>query len=173
MNYPPLHMAVVLSALGVAALLDVQERRIPNALCAGLAVAGIGAQLVAHGWEATLWGILAGMAVIVIMWGVWTRGGIGGGDVKFAAATAIWLGVEILPVFFLAAALAGGVVAGCTYCMSRHDARLSIRRSLVLALWSRRLPPTTRSADRPSVPYAVAIALGGSIALFWPVGGPA
>ena len=52
----------------------------------------------------------AAAAVLVITFGFFARGWIGGGDAKLAAATALWLGFDHLLDYALYASLFGGVL---------------------------------------------------------------
>src|SRR5579864_5474724 len=50
----------------------------------------------------------AGASVLVVSFGLFIRGWIGGGDAKLAAASALWLGFDHLFVYLLYASLLGG-----------------------------------------------------------------
>ena len=52
----------------------------------------------------------AGCAVLVVAFGFFTRGWIGGGDAKLAAATALWLGFDHLLAYLVYASLFGGAL---------------------------------------------------------------
>ena len=52
----------------------------------------------------------AGAVVLIVSFGFFTRGWIGGGDAKLAAATAIWLGFDYLMNYLLYASLLGGAL---------------------------------------------------------------
>jgi prepilin peptidase CpaA len=52
----------------------------------------------------------AACVVLVAAFGFFTRGWIGGGDAKLAAATALWLGFDHLPAYLVYASLFGGVL---------------------------------------------------------------
>src|SRR5262249_12679567 len=52
----------------------------------------------------------AGLLVLVLAFGCFARGWIGGGDAKLAAATALWLGFDHLLNYLLCASLLGGVL---------------------------------------------------------------
>jgi prepilin peptidase CpaA len=53
---------------------------------------------------------LAGALVLVVSFGFYARGWIGGGDAKLAAATALWFGFEWLLPYLLWASIFGGVL---------------------------------------------------------------
>ena len=52
----------------------------------------------------------AGAVVLVIAFGFFARGWIGGGDAKLAAATALWLGFDHLLPYFIYASVFGGAL---------------------------------------------------------------
>jgi prepilin peptidase CpaA len=52
----------------------------------------------------------AGASVLVLSFGLFIRGWIGGGDAKLAAASALWLGFDHLFVYLLYASLFGGAL---------------------------------------------------------------
>lgn len=164
MNFPVAHLVPLAAFLLIGVIWDLRSRRIPNAVCAAIAVAGLGAQF----WDVGVWGALAGlgmgMGTIALLFVFWQRGGIGGGDVKLAGAVAMWLAPRALPVFWLASALAGGAVAAVCWAASRGAVRREIRANLTLAVLQQGIPTVSPGASgRLSVPYAVAIALGALI----------
>ncbi len=56
------------------------------------------------------WHIGAGAAVLVVAFGCFACGWIGGGDAKLAAATALWIGFGYLLNYLLYASLLGGAL---------------------------------------------------------------
>jgi prepilin peptidase CpaA len=93
--------------------------------------------------------LASGALVLIVGFGMFAAGWIGGGDAKLAAAAALWLGFGSLLDFVLAASLAGGVLT-------------------LLILTFRRIPLpafalgwawTTRLHDRrKGIPYGIALA---------------
>ena len=57
-----------------------------------------------------LWNVAAAAIVLVVAFGFFARGWIGGGDAKLAAATALWLGFDHLMPYLLYASLLGGAL---------------------------------------------------------------
>jgi prepilin peptidase CpaA len=55
--------------------------------------------------------LAAAALVIVVAFGLFTQGWIGGGDAKLAAAAALWLGFDHLLPFLLLASLLGGALS--------------------------------------------------------------
>ena len=128
-----------------AAVSDLGWRRIPNALCAG--IAGIG--VLRLGVTQADWGNVAadlGAATAILLLGalVFVRGWLGGGDVKLSAAAALWVGAANVALFLTTMALADGVLA---------------------IIWAGRRaysPPVDEEAA--ALPYGLAIAAGGIVA---------
>lgn len=167
-----LHLGPLALGLAGAIVFDVWRRRIPNAVSVMVLASGVVVRFVDHGGWAVAQGLGAAALVVAALYRFWAAGGIGGGDVKLAAATAAWIPFGRLPWFVLSAAMAGGVVALFNYALARADARAEIRANLALVVLQGELPtvPSHRSKHR-GVPYGVAIACGAALALLldvWP-----
>ena len=65
----------------------------------------IGMSPVAIGWH-----LAAGAMVLVITFGMFSFGWVGGGDAKLAAATSLWFGFDQLLPYLIDAALLGGAL---------------------------------------------------------------
>ena len=146
-------LAIFPLAMIFGAIWDLTTMTIPNMLTVALAVAflllvpfaGLGWQDVALHLAAGALMLVAGMAMFAFGW-------IGGGDAKFVAAIALWLGWNDLLGYLLVAAILGGLLT-------------------LLLLWFRSmpLPPAlfarawiARLHDRKAgIPYGVALGLGG------------
>ena len=91
----------------------------------------------------------AGCVVLVLAFGLFARGWIGGGDAKLAAVTALWLGFDHLLSYVLYASLLGGAlsVALLQFRMAPLPDRLARNG------WLQRL-----HAHDAGVPYGVALA---------------
>jgi prepilin peptidase CpaA len=171
MTPPILHLSPLGLGLAVAIVSDLWRRRIPNAISGFLLVTAVVIHATEGGW-AVLQGLSAAALVVAALYIPWAAGGIGGGDVKLAAATAAWIPFVRLPWFGLSAAAAGGVVALVNFALARPEARAEIRTNLALVVLRGELPsvPSHRSKHR-GVPYGVAIACGAVLALLidrWP-----
>jgi prepilin peptidase CpaA len=59
---------------------------------------------------AVLWHVLAACSVLAVTFGFFSRGWIGGGDAKLAAATALWFGFDHLLPYLVHASLFGGAL---------------------------------------------------------------
>ena len=138
-------LALLALLLVVAAVIDVRTFTISNRL--NLAVA-LAAPL--YWWSAPLplWpdvGLQVAIAagVFALLAGAFYAGMMGGGDVKLAAALALWFSPETTLTFLIYMSIAGGVLT--VVVMVLHRAR--------------------KKAGKPEVPYGVAIAIGGLIIL--------
>jgi prepilin peptidase CpaA len=122
------NFVVVLLLVGFAALAPL----------AGLGVAEIG------------WSAGAGALVLLLGFGFFALGWIGGGDVKLAAASTLWIGAERVIEFFTFTALFGGLMALLLLQM----------RGLALPAPLQGTAMFTRlDSSRPGVPYGLAMAL--------------
>lgn len=150
-----IHLLILGTLLAVAAAADVAQRRVPNLVVAPLAVAGLAAQWSSGGPLAAADGLLAGCLVTVVLGGAWAKGALGGGDLKLAAAAAIWVGSRSAVPFLLLAGVAGIPVAFA----ARFAYRLELYR---LATRVNAGGPPLVAADIPheTAPLAVAVALG-------------
>jgi prepilin peptidase CpaA len=137
-----------------AAMSDMTTLTIPNRL--NLAIAGFGLAAILAAWpgpELALQHLAIAAACLIVGFGLFSFGLIGGGDAKMIPAVAIWLGPAAMLPFLAAMAVAGGVLA----------VFLLVMRSSVSP---QRIPAAVR---RPfvageGVPYAVAIAAGAIFA---------
>jgi prepilin peptidase CpaA len=166
MNLPLLLLTPLGAALLCASVYDLRWRRIPNAISGLVFVSGLGVTTYLHGMLALGSGLAASLVLLALLFPAWRSGGIGGGDVKLAAAVGAWVGLAHFIWFVLASALAGGVVAGVVYMFASPGARAEVKASLVLAGAHGQMPdvPSHRKGHL-SVPYAVAISAGAAVAL--------
>src|ERR1700733_3722217 len=100
-----------------------------------------GAELLSH--------VEAGGAVLVVAFFCFSRGWIGGGDAKLAAATALWLGFSHLFDYLVYAALLGGAL---TILIVQFRA-VPLPRLLTGQDWAERL-----HQEGGGVPYGIALA---------------
>lgn len=136
--------------LGIGAISDIRQRRLPNWLALillvfGLTFAFVTGDLATTGWHAAhaLIALLVGMALFAI-------GAFGGGDAKFYAGTAAYFPLS----------------AGLNLLLW-----VSIIGFLAIVFWmiAKRLPPFSskvREGDFAKFPYGLAIAMGGT-AVAW------
>ena len=131
-------LAVLLVA---AAVIDVRTFTISNWLNAGVALL---APLYWFSIALPLWPDVAvqlalGLGVFILLAAAFYAGMMGGGDVKLAAALALWFSPASTVKFLVLMSLAGGVL------------------TLVVVVVHR----VRRREGRPEIPYGVAIAFGG------------
>jgi prepilin peptidase CpaA len=127
--------------LVVAAVIDVRTFTISNRL--NLAVAALAPlywlSIPLAPWPDVVSHLAAGAGVFVLLAAAFYAGMMGGGDVKLAAALALWFPPQSTIKFLVVMSLAGGVL------------------TLVVLAWHR----AKRREGRPEIPYGVAIAFGG------------
>ena len=94
-----------------AAVTDFMTMTIANRVSVGLAVAGLlGLALAAPGWSQVGTHLAAAALVFAIGFACFAMGWMGGGDVKFAAAVALWLGWGHLLDYAVTFSIYGGVL---------------------------------------------------------------
>jgi prepilin peptidase CpaA len=96
--------------------------------------------------------LACGAGVLLLTFGMFTFGWIGGGDAKLAAATAVWLGFERLLEFGIVASMIGGILT-----LVVLGARsMPLPQVLVRQPWIARLHD-----EKTGVPYGIALAIAG------------
>ena len=139
-------IALLAAALFAAAIGDWRTRTISNRLNAGIALLAI-----PFWWSVglSLWpGVALQIGLAAAVFGLFAIafrfGAMGGGDVKMAAALALWLPFAGIVKLLAIMSIAGGVLT-------------------VAMLAAHRM---TKAAGQPEIPYGIAIAFGG----FWVFG---
>jgi prepilin peptidase CpaA len=134
-------LATLAALLVVAAVIDVRTFTISNRL--NLAVALLAPvywlSIALSPWPGVAMQLAAGIVVFAILAGAFYAGLMGGGDVKLAAALALWFSPMSTIRFLMLMSIAGGVL------------------TLGLLAWHR----ARKLEGRPEIPYGVAIAFGG------------
>jgi prepilin peptidase CpaA len=109
-----LHFSVLAffpTLMALSASMDLLTFTIPNRLCMALALGYLLlAALLGVPAPAILLNLSCGLAILMVAFGMFALGWVGGGDAKLAAATAAWLGWTGILDYGLAAALFGGVL---------------------------------------------------------------
>ena len=138
--------------LGWAAINDVRVRKIPNRAVLAVVVLYL-IWTIAHRGHDLPSDAAAGAIALAVGYGLYVAGVVGAGDSKLFAVTALFAGAALLPLFAVATALAGGVIAIGSIA-SRP------RRALVML--------TMKGAGDygRGIPYGVAIAVGGTAAVW-------
>jgi len=133
-----LGLAAVLVA---AAVIDVRTFTISNRLNAAVALSAplYWMSVALAPWPGMAIQLAAGLTVFTLLAGAFFAGMMGGGDVKLAAALALWFPPAGTVKFLVLMSLAGGVLT-------------------LVILGAHRL---RRREGRPEIPYGVAIAFGG------------
>ena len=124
----------------IAAVSDVASRKIPNLVVVGVIIGAIVA-VVIEGFSTSLWKNAA-LFVGLLVLGTWSfsKGYVGGGDVKLLAAAALWFGLLDGARMIAAVFLTGGVL------------------TIVLLMTRVAIGGATKKSKM--IPYGVAIALG-------------
>lgn len=126
--------ALLLAVLWLAAWIDLEARLIPDRL---LAVAVVGALLVAISWPPAPWQSALFGAVLLggftLLLALFSRGGLGGGDVKLAAVIGLYLGPLAGVLALLAAFLGAGLWAALMLATHRRQGRDSFALAPYLA----------------------------------------
>lgn len=131
---------LTLAGCAIASYGDVRTRRIPNWLTGSLALAALAIHSF-YGLRAALISLLV-MAVLTAAGTlVYSRGGIGGGDIKLAIAASGMLSYPLCLPFLLYSAIGGGLLA-VGFLVVRRQSRASA------------------SGKRETLPYAVAFVFG-------------
>jgi len=152
---------------GIATIVDVARRRIPNALSLGTAVVGV-TSAASGVTEVSLWSSVAGLALgLALMLPGHVIGGTGAGDVKLFAALGSVLGAGRMVEAFLFVAVAGGVVALATAC-TRGRVCETVSRTAMLLSRPVSGPVVIAPGQDNSFPYAPAIAAGCVLAALRP-----
>jgi len=142
--------------MAFAAISDMLSMTIANRVSVLLVVAfAVLAPLTGMEWAAYGWHFAAGFCVLAVTFTLFAIGGMGGGDAKLIAATAVWFGFSIpLVQYLVITAFLGGVLT---------VALLAFRKS-PLAVYSSRNVFLRHFADSDvGIPYGVALGLGGLV----------
>jgi len=137
-----------------AAISDILSMTIANRVSVLLVtVFALVAPLTGMDWATYGWHFAAGFLVLAVTFGLFALGGMGGGDAKLLAATALWMGFNIhLLEYLVASTLIGGLLT---------LAILAYRKS-PLAAFTGHNPFLRHFADEANgVPYGIALGIGG------------
>lgn len=136
--------------MAYAAASDLLTMTIPNRLSLALVAAfPVAALALGLGWAEAGSHVAAGALTLLITFAMFSFGWIGGGDAKLAAATALWLGFEVLADYVLLASLAGGLLT----------LLIVFARTYPLPGFALGWPFAQRLLDRRTgIPYGIALA---------------
>jgi len=137
-------------ALFVAAAYgDVRTLRIPNALVAAVAVLGVVRLIMIGDLSTALYTACASVVVLVLVFLLFWRGLVGGGDAKLITAATLLVGYHDLFHFLVLMSICGVLVTLAVLVTHRSSAK----------------QPQPKA--RLAVPYGVAIAGGGIVTLLF------
>ncbi|MHB1505390.1 MAG: prepilin peptidase [Sulfobacillus sp.] len=127
--------ALFLVVLGVVTWTDLEARLVPDRM---LLVAAAGALLIAVAWppapwQSALFGALA-LGGFALLLAIFSRGGLGGGDVKLAAVIGLFLGPAAGVLALLSAFIAAGLWASAMLISRRRRAHDSFALAPYLAV---------------------------------------
>lgn len=140
-----------------AAIIDLYRLRIPNVIPVSLATLYLALALL-HPVAGSpyLWHLAAGFLALLVGFGLFAWGKLGGGDAKLLAAVAMWYGFPLLLPLLVAIAFCGlFVVSGV----------LAARAAGLGLLLEARGIRISSLQSGTGVPYGVAIAAGGLLML--------
>jgi prepilin peptidase CpaA len=153
-------LTVFPAAMAFAAATDLFTMTVPNRIALAL-VAGffLLAPIAGLGWTDVGLHVLAGAAALVVAFGLFAMGWIGGGDAKLFAATTLWFGPAAILAYSLSTALIGGALTlalvawrgmplpvafvGQGWFVRLHDAKQGVPYGIALAAAGLLVYPTT------------------------------
>ena len=161
---------ILVAVVGLAAILDLRTRRIPN----WLTVSALGLALllrVPMGGDILLSGLMAAGLTFLLCLPVFALGGLGGGDAKLLTAVGAFLGMDRLWGALAVTAVAGGIFALVSIMRRRRTKETAwnmymifgkLRTRSAYAGWKGDTGDGLhiRAAGALTQPYGVAIAIG-------------
>jgi prepilin peptidase CpaA len=137
-----------------AAVSDMLSMTIANRVSILLvATFAIVAPLTGMDWAAYGWHFAAAMLVLMVTFTLFAIGGMGGGDAKMLAATALWMGLSFeLLQYLVYSSLIGGLLTVLL---------LMYRGSVLSAFTGRNLFLKNFADSRKGVPYGIALGISG------------
>lgn len=140
-----------------AAISDMLSMTIANRVAVVLvATFAVVAPLTGMAWADYAWHFAAGGSVLLVTFALFALGGMGGGDAKLMAATALFMGFNIhLVEYLVVSAFLGGVLT---------VAILAYRNSALSVFTSRNLFLRHFADESVGIPYGVALGIGGLFA---------
>jgi prepilin peptidase CpaA len=165
----PLVIIGLLACVGLAAGIDVCQRRIPNWLSLSGVVGGICLNSIFEGRDGFVLSLLGIATGFFLLFFGYLLGGIGAGDVKLLAAVGAFLGPKLVFCAFIWMALSGGFLALLFVAWKGAFRQTFVNLKSLLQGW---MYGTGSSIDlkNPSLlklPRALSIALGAIVAAFF------
>lgn len=146
---------------------DFRMRRVPNWLVLAGAVFALGALALGagplgHDWRAALLGAGAGFGFLLLFY---ATGFMGAGDVKFAGALGLWVGVSALVPIWIIASLMASAHGVLWLFLKRWP--FFPRLALLVAGPSRASEPDAPTRGVRIIPYAAYLALAAAVWMVW------
>jgi prepilin peptidase CpaA len=143
--------------MAFAAISDTLSMTIANRISAVLVLTFAAvAPLTGMDWTLYGWHFAAAGLVLLVTFCLFALGGMGGGDAKLLAATALWMGMgEPLIEYLVLTSLAGGALTLLI---------LAYRNSPLAILTGNNMFLRHFANDSTGVPYGIALGIGGMIA---------
>jgi prepilin peptidase CpaA len=140
-----------------AALSDIVSMTIANTVSVILVVTFAAvAPFTGMEWSVYAWHFAAGALVLAVTFGLFALGGMGGGDAKLVASSAVWMGFgHELFGYLVASAMLGG---GLTIVI------LGYRKSPLAAYTGQNMFLRHFADEKAGIPYGVALGMGGLMA---------
>ena len=150
-----LFIAMVFPGLmALSASMDFLTMRIPNPIPAVLALTYFTLAALCLPSQVILSDASCGIVILIVAFSMFSAGGIGGGDAKLAAATALWMGWSQVLDYGIAASIFGGALT----------LGLLMARATPLPAILAGFPAISRLHNPKSgVPYGIALAAAGMI----------
>lgn len=146
-------ISIIPLLMAIAVAYDVFSMTLPNGLSLAL-IAGFvpAAAFAGIGWEAAALSVVVAFGALIVSFGMFSAGWIGGGDAKFFVATCLWMGPEHILSYVVWAAVMGGLLTvGLLFLRS-----IPLPAVLNSQNWIARL-----HNPKEGVPYGVALAVAG------------
>lgn len=146
---------------------DFRQRRVPNWLVlagavVALAALGLGVQPFGIDWTSALLGGAVGFGFLLLFYAV---GLMGAGDVKFAGALGLWVGLTAMAPIWIVASLLAGAHGALWLALQRWP--LSPRLALILS----GPPSAANGGASPNrarfIPYAAYLAMATAAWMVW------
>lgn len=165
MGFQTVAVGVALGLLVLAAWRDLALRLIPDWISIVLAILGAATRLYLS-WLDLAFSVVTALVIFFLLLMAFSRGLLGGGDVKLASALVLWLSPPSCYSFVVITALAGGVLA-LAHLLLRYIGPIPALESGGMRLV--RVELKRIRAGGP-LPYGVAIMVGGAWSLLGTLG---
>jgi prepilin peptidase CpaA len=163
---------VAVAVAGIASVVDLRTRRIPNLVTFPSALLAIIYHSALNGPPGAWHGVLGWLSGLALFLPFYLLRGMGAGDVKLLAALGAWLGAGRAVWIAIFGSIAGGVLAVGLALATGYGHRLAGNLWLLLSHWRvtgvRPLDSLTlEQGTGPRLAYAVPIAIGLLCTIAW------